>query len=54
MSYEDIILTLTSGDEDNEITVWGAMTDHPLIHIAGFIENTRIHFDRVVGSAFNE
>jgi len=54
MSYEDVIFTLTSGNDDNEITVWGAMTDHPLIHIAGFIENTRIHFDRVVGGAFHE
>jgi hypothetical protein len=54
MSYEDIILTLTSGNEDNEITVWGAMNDHPLSHIAEFIDNTRLHFDRVVGGAFNE
>jgi len=54
MSYEDIILTLTSGNEENEITVWAAMNDHPLSHIAGFIEDTRLHFDRVVGGAFNE
>lgn len=54
MAYEDIILTLTSGDEDNEITVWGAMSDHPLSHIAGFIDSTRLHFDRVVGGAFHE
>ena len=54
MSYEDIILTMTSGNEGNEITVWGAMTDHPLSHIAGYIEDTRRHFDRVVGGAFHE
>ena len=54
MSYEDIILTLTSGDEDNEITTWAAMLYHPLSHIAEYIENTRLHFERVVGGAFHE
>jgi hypothetical protein len=54
MSYEDILLTLTTGDEDNEITVWAAMENNPLSDIAEYIDNTRAHFDNVVGSAFHE
>jgi hypothetical protein len=54
MSYEDILLTLTTGDEDNEITVWAAMENNLLSDIAEYIDNTRAHFDNVVGSAFHE
>jgi hypothetical protein len=54
MAYEDILLTLTTGDEDNEITVWAAMKDHPLSHVAGFIDDTRLHFERVVGSTLHD
>ena len=54
MSYEDILLTLTTGNEDNEITVWATMENNPLSDIAEYIDNTRAHFDNVVGSAFNE
>lgn len=54
MSYEDILLTMKTGDEDNEITVWPAMHYHALSYIAEYIEDTRLHFDRVVGSAFHE
>ena len=52
MSYEDILDALTS--EDESITVWAAMKDHPLSHVAGFIDDTRLHFESVVGGAFNE
>lgn len=52
MSYEDILDALTS--EDESITVWAAMKDHPLSHVAEFIDNTRLHFESVVGGAFNE
>jgi hypothetical protein len=54
MSYEDILLTLTTGDEDNEITVWAAMENNLLSDIAEYIDNTRAHFDNVVGSACHE
>jgi hypothetical protein len=54
MSYEDILLTMNTGDEDNEITVWAAMENNPLSDIAEYIDNTRAHFDNVVGSAFHE
>jgi hypothetical protein len=54
MPYEDILETLVSGDENFVITLWAAMKDHPLSHVAGFIDDTRLHFERVVGSAFHE
>jgi hypothetical protein len=54
MSYEDILLTLTTGDEDNEITVWAAMENNPLSDIAEYIDNTRAHFDNVVGSTLHD
>jgi hypothetical protein len=52
MSYEDILDALTS--EDESITVWAAMKDHPLSHVAGFIDDTRLHFERVVGSTLHD
>ena len=54
MSYEDILLTLTTGDEDNEITVWAAMKNNQLSDIAEFIDDTRLHFERVVGSTLHD
>jgi len=54
MSYEDILLTLTTGDEDNEITVWAAMENNQLSDIAEYIDNTRAHFDNVVGSTLHD
>jgi hypothetical protein len=54
MSYEDILLTMKTGDEQNQITVWSAMNRNPMRHVADYIDDTRLHFERVVGSAFHE
>jgi hypothetical protein len=54
LTFADILHEMTSGDAGEDIVVWAAMRDHPLSHVAEFIENTRLHFDRVVGSAFHE
>jgi hypothetical protein len=54
LTFADILHEMTSGDAGEDIVVWAAMRDHPLSHVAEFIDNTRIHFERVVGGAFNE
>jgi len=55
MAYEDILTLLWESDWSHEdISVWEVVKNFPLAHIAEFIENTRLHFDRVVGGALHE
>ena len=54
MSYENILAVLRTGNEENAISIWGARNYHPPYLIAAFIDNTRLHFDSVVGGAFHE
>jgi hypothetical protein len=55
MPYADILTLLREADwSDEAISVWEVVERYPLSQVAEFIENTRIHFDRVVGSAFHE
>lgn len=55
MSYADIIKLLMESDWSHEaISVWEVVENYPLSQVAQFIEDTRRHFDRVVGGAFHE
>lgn len=55
MSYADIIKLLMESDWSHEaISVWEVVENSPLSQVAQFIEDTRLHFDRVVGSACHE
>lgn len=55
MHYADIIKLLTESDWSHEdISVWVVVENFPLSQIAEFIENTREHFDRVVGSTLHD
>ena len=55
MPYADILTLLREADWSHEaISVWEVVERHPLSQVAEFIEDTRLHFDRVVGSAFHE
>lgn len=55
MPYADIIKLLMESDWSHEaISVWEVVENAPLSQVAQFIEDTRLHFDRVVGGAFHE
>jgi hypothetical protein len=55
MPYADILKLLREADwSDEAISVWEVVERYPLSQVAEFIEDTRLHFDRVVGGAFNE
>ena len=55
MSYADILKLLMEEDWSHEdISVWVVVEDYPLSQVAEFIDNTREHFDRVVGGACHE
>ena len=50
MDYEEIIAVLNNAEDEwtvDDITVWGVVENFPLDQVADFIENTRIHFERV-------
>ena len=55
MSYAHILKLLREADwSDEAISVWEVVERYPLSQVAEFIEDTRLHFDRVVGSACHE
>ena len=55
MAYADILKLLMESDWSHEdISVWAVVENFPLSQIAELIENTREHFDRVVGGACHE
>jgi hypothetical protein len=55
MSYANIIKLLMESDWSHEaISVWDVVERYPLSQVAEFIEDTRLHFDRVVGGACHE
>lgn len=55
MAYADILKLLQEADWSHEaISVWEVVENFPLSQVAEFIEDTRLHFDRIVGSACHE
>ena len=55
MSYANILEILREADWSHEaISVWEVVENYPLSQVAEFIEDTRSHFDRVVGGACHE
>jgi len=43
----DQIIDMMSNDDSEEISPWYIVEDHTLDQIVDFIENTRMHFERV-------
>ena len=50
MDYEEILAVLNNAEDEwtiDDITVWEVVENFPLDQVVDFIENTRIHFERV-------
>jgi len=50
MDYEEILAVLNNAEDEwtvDDITVWEVVENFPLDQVSDFIENTRIHFERV-------
>ena len=55
MAYADILKLIAESDWSNEdFFLWDIFENIPMSQIADFIDETREHFDYVVGSAFHE
>jgi len=50
MDYDEILIVLNNAENEwmiDDISVWEVVENHTLDQVADFIENTRMHFERV-------
>jgi len=50
MDYDEILMVLNNAEDEwsiDEITVWEVVENFTLNQVSDFIENTRMHFERV-------
>ena len=50
LDYDEILAVLNNSENEwsiDEITVWEVVENYTLDQVADFIENTRMHFERV-------